>query len=223
VIKVYNSSTELVKYEFPKKIISPIYKIFENANIVYQDVIEDEFFKSEYVTNVKGRIMSYAIYRQFDSLYLPKNFPFKVKSVTMSFQQKRVELHRPNIILTIAKVNSRNTLPTVSNYRKKYASRNWGLGRQIYMDILDNNRIKLNQEPYYGIIVYNINNSSLEFVDIVIPDYKYERILERIELKPKFEVHKIEDIKDDEKRILGIENLKKEILDSKILFSDEGE
>jgi hypothetical protein len=93
---VYNSSTELVKYEFPKKIISPIYKIFENANIVYQDVIEDEFFKSEYVTNVKGRIMSYAIYRQFDSLYLPKNFPFKVKSVTMSFQQKRVELHRPN-------------------------------------------------------------------------------------------------------------------------------
>lgn len=216
---MYKSSTELIGTELRKETMTPIFKVLENANIIYKDIMKNEFFKSEYVEEIRTRVASFAIKRQFDSKYLMKNFPFSVNSVTMPFKQKRVELTKGNILLTIAKANRKNQLPCPSKYKRNYASNNWGLENQIMIDIFSND-IRFKQEPYYGIIVFGLNEHSLDFVDLVIPDYKYQTILEKVELKPKFTVHKIEDIKKDKERILFTENIKKEVLAKKLTLSE---
>lgn len=210
---MYKSSKEFIKNELSKERIKPLYRIFEDANIIYKEVLQSEFFNSKFISNINGRLISYAVYRQFDSLYLPRNFPFQVNTVKMPFGQKRVELKKDNILLTIGKSNSRNCLPSISKYKKDYSSSNWGLENQIRMDII-NDGIKLSQTPYYAILTFDIKDGELDFVDILIPDHRYENILDKIELKPKFKVHRTKDIKNDDDRILSIKNIKKEIINT---------
>lgn len=208
---MYKTSTELIESELPKNVVEPLYTIFEDAYIIGKDVLGNEFYDSAFTSNIKGRIMSYAINRQFDPEYLPRNFTFDVNVVTMPFNQKRVELRNRNILLTIGKANN-NELPVKSAYKKEFSSRNWGLGNQIYMDFVEDYSISLQTEPYYGIITYKINDDGFEFVDIVIPDCKYSKVLNKMELKPRFKVYRKEDIKNDKERILSIENIKKDIV-----------
>lgn len=221
---MYKSSTELIAKEFSREKISYIYKIFENANMVYEEVIKKDFFDSLYNTNVKGRILSYAVYRQFDPKYLTNNCPFEVKSATMAFDQKRVELKSDNVILTIAKVNNRNKLPSKSGYKTNYSLANWGIENQLYMEFLEKD-IEIKQQPYYGMITYGINNAKLDFVDIIIPDSRYKTILDKVELKPKLEIVKTEDLEDagDEERIINVKNLKKDVIRETMTLIEGGQ
>lgn len=219
---MYKSSTELIKNELPKEVVAPLYRIFENANIIYKEIINTDFYKSIYNTNIKGRIATYSVFRQFDPKYLMKNFPFTIRSVKMPFGQLRLELRRGNILLTIGKTKEKHSLPCKSKYKENYAANNWGLGSQLYMEFTDNHELLFKQEPYYGIIAFGIAEDELDFVDILIPDHEYKTILDIVELKPKFKVYNLEDIENDDERIISIENIKKEILNRRFI-SSEGE
>jgi len=206
----YKTSKDLIDNELSNGVVTPIRRVFENANIAYQEIMRDEHFSTDFAVNVAGRLKTYAVYYQFSPKFVTKNFPFEIKSVTMAFKQKRVELRRGNILLTIAKSRDKNILPSPSKYKRKYSLSNFGMN-QIQM-VLDGDGTATSIQPYYGLIIYDFNDNGLDYVDIVIPDKDYRDIIDRVSLKPKFEVFKQDDIRDDEDRISELISLKGEVL-----------
>jgi hypothetical protein len=213
---LYNTSTELIKEELNNSIIKPIYNIFEDSMKVYSELISEkkETFKGIYFNEFKGRLINYIIKRFFDKDLVPKNFPFIVNSVGMAFGQKRTELRSNNIILTIGKAENTNTLPCISSYKRKLAMGNSYINRQIKLNF-DGEVEKYSEAPFYGIIAYKINDNKIDFINIVIPDSKYEYVVEYIPLTPSLKIVAIEETEDeDDERVLNRQNIKAEILEN---------
>lgn len=208
---MYSTPEELIKAELSFEVVRPIYYIIKDAVDVYKEIIRDDFYKGKYASNIKGILLSYAVQRSFDAEMLPKNFSFKSTDATMPFNKKRVELRKDNILLNLAKVNKKNSLPSKAKYKQNYAESNSSLRKQLIIDI-EEQRPKINDMPYYGMITYKVAKNNLEFVDIIIPDSSYKYILKSINIVPKFELITNDKTTLDDERVIRNENLKKDII-----------
>lgn len=205
---MYKTSTELIQNELPPNLLKPIYTVFQNANVMFKEIMGLDYFNSKYLLNIKGRMLNFVICSLFQPKYLSSNFPFEVEVKDLKFQ-KSVVLKRNNILLTIGKTCSKGTLPNTANYKEEYAAGNWGISNQLFIDWVYEDII-IKQQPYYGIITYGMKENNFDYIDLIIPDYKFQSILDSIEIKPKFELLHFEP-EDDDDSILSNENLKKEL------------
>ncbi len=214
---MYNSSSELIKNELSNDLLQPIYNIFEDATIVFTELIdkEQDIFRGSYFGEFKGRLINYIIKRFFDVDRIPKSFPFEVNAIGMAFGQKRTELKRGNLLLTLGRAQNPNMLPGFSQYKKEYSLGNSTIGKQLKL-YEDKNEIKVGDVPYYGIITYNLRNDKLDFLNIVIPDSEYRNVIDYIPITQKLRLVRKEYLNNDDtyERVLGRENIKKDIIDS---------
>jgi len=206
---ILKTSTELLKKEIPYNIRKVLFNIFEDSYMVYKDIKGLSIFTGKYSSNIDGRLLSYIIDKHFEEDMLPKGFYFDVLCRTMAFNQKRVELKTNNMILTISRVREKNLLPNKAKYKEHYSKGNQLYEKQLRFNI-DN--YKIEDIPSYGIITYKASNDGIEFLDIILPNSNYNKIIDRIELKPHLAlINTIEEI--EEERILSRENLKIKVLD----------
>lgn len=222
---MYNSSSELIKNELSNDLLQPIYNIFEDATIVFTELIEKEqdIFRGSYFGEFKGRLINYVIKRFFDIDRIPKSFPFEVNAIGMAFGQKRTELKRGNILLTLSRAQNPNMLPGYSQYKKEYSLGNSTIGKQLKI-YEDKKEIKVSEIPYYGIITYNLRNNVLDFLNIVIPDSEFKNVIDCIPINQKLRLVRKEFLYNNEdtyERVLGRENIKKDIIDSIKKFEQE--
>lgn len=203
---------EIIQENLNRENLRLIYLIFKDSIEVYKQLVEDEkdIFSGENFKGFKGRLLGYVIQQAFNPKFLPKNFPYQIDIVNMSFNQKRTELRRGNIVLTISKVVDRNKLPTISNYKKEYSKGNSIFSKQLQFDYRDEYKIK--DIPIYGIITYIIKNDMLSELNIVIPSSDYSKIEEVIPIPLISIVNNNNDDNSKSKSILDKDNLKKQIL-----------
>lgn len=206
------TSTQILKEELPIKYRRSIENILNDSLVVYNDLIEDEIFKGEYFSNIKGWLMTYIIDKHFDKNLLPNNFGMKVNSAKMPFNRKRVEIKTDNMLLTISRTDEKFKLPCESAFRKEYALGNDELDNQIKFSFNEEN-IKFKEEihPYYSIVVYKVRNNEFEFIDVLMPDSNYKSVIGTIPLKSDLVLVKPK-IQSYES-ILSQQNLKKKVLE----------
>lgn len=211
---MYTSSSELIINELPNNVIRPIYNIFEDSITVYNELLNEkkDLFKGNYLTDIRGRLINFILKRFFDSDRIPKNFPFEVCAAKMAFGQKRTELSRNKIILTLGKAQTPNTLPPYAKYKTEYAKGNCSIGKQLKMNF-DGDLAKYVDIPYYGVITYNIEDNVLKFLNIIIPDSNYKYIIDSVPITQSLRVVTNDDTLEDD-RILNRENIKKEALET---------
>lgn len=209
----YKTLDEDINRELKGDIIRPIYIIFNQAIKTYEELMhkESDIFQGEYFNDIKGRLLGYIIKRAFSSELLSENFPFKVICTGMNFNQKRPELRRGNILLTIAKTSEICKLPNRSKYKLKYSKGNSALAKQLFIKDIDT--LKVDDIPYYGIICYNYSDNELKFLDILIPDNNYKTVIKRVNIPMIMSIDTKSNANDEKQQesILDESALKKEI------------
>lgn len=176
-----------IKREFNKYLsksdLNLLHLIFTNSVEVYKELVKEnvQAFSGEYFDSFKGKLLGYIVQKAFDPKLVPNNFSFKINIVKMNFNQRRAELRKGNIMLTIAKGNGKNILPSYSNYKREYSKGNSDVVTQLYFDFLDDGKIK--SLPYYGLIVYEIDNYELKDLNIIIPNSGFTSILDIIHIE----------------------------------------
>lgn len=171
-----------------KKELNLLYYIFSNSVDVYRELINEnvQAFSGEYFDSFKVKLLGYIVQKAFDPKLVPNNFPFKVNVSKMNFNQRRAELRIGNIILSIAKGNGKCKLPSYSNYKREYSMGNSDMSNQLRFDFSDEGKVK--GLPYYGIIVYDVDNDELKDLNIVIPNDEFTNILGTIPVKYNSEI-----------------------------------
>lgn len=207
---MYKNVDEFIRYELNPKETQKIYNNIENAVLAVNDLIrKNDFFRSDFILNISGRLINYAVIKSFEKNMLPKPFIYTTTTRKMEFGQKRIELSKENIKLDIAKTNKSGMLPTPSKYKKLNALNNWGLGNQLYFD--NNCSFEIKESPNYGIITYGVKNYILQYVEILIPDYTYNYVLKRIDIQPKITLTNVEEI-EEETQFFDVEKIKNDII-----------
>lgn len=210
---MYKDVGELIKNELNSKETYKIYNNIENGILAVNDLVrKNDFFRSDFILNISGRLINYAVNKSFEKDVLPKPFIYDVTIRKMEFAQKRVELSKGNIKLDIAKTNKSGILPAPAKYKKTNALNNWGLSNQLYFDI--NYPFEIKESPNYGIVTYGVKDYTLQYVEILIPDHTYSHVLERVDIKSKIALTKIEDI-DEETKFFDVEKIKSDIIKNK--------
>lgn len=213
--ELYKTLDEDINEELNNQATRPIYIIVKEAITTYEELMktENHIFSGEYFEEIKGRLIGYTIKRAFDSKLITGNFPFDVNCARMNFNQRRPELRKNNILLTISQVNDSEKLPTKSKYKEEYSKGNSLLAKQLIFKQTED--LKIKNIPYYGIIRYKYAENELKLLEIVIPDSNYKSIIKRIPISIISEVKKIEEENQDNleglKSLLEKESLKEQI------------
>ncbi|HCW52730.1 MAG TPA: hypothetical protein DG753_03100 [Clostridium sp.] len=213
---------EEIENKLDKKTIQPIYIIVDGAINAYRQLIKDErdILSGEYFKEFRGRLLGYIIKRAFDPELISGNFPFRIDCKKMSFNQRRPELQKDNIILTLAKSINSEELPSKSNYKLEYSKGNSFISRQMMFGGMDD--FKVRDIPYYGIIRYEYSENELKNLDIIMPDADYKSIIKRISIPKILKIENKDNLNtQNNSAILDVENLKykitKEIENKKVL------
>lgn len=212
---LFKTLDESIDKELNKQALQPIYVVVNDAIKTYKQLMQDEnyIFSGEYFEEIKGRLLSYTIKRAFDPTLISGNFPFEVNCRKMNFNQRRPELTKNNILLTISQTKDLNELPSKSKYKMKYSKGNSLIARQLIFK--EAQEAKIEDIPYYGIIRYMYSDNELKDLDIIIPDVNYKSIIKRIPIPMISEIKKFnEDTNystETTGALLQIENLKEQI------------
>lgn len=206
---MYKNAKELIKANVPIIAKNSICNMIGMGIFVYEGLIKDNelLFSDVLGSNIKQRLLSYCITRQFGPDMIDKEILFNSSIRTVNtFGYKVVELKNDNLVLHISK--SKKLLPNIANYKLDLSSNNDFKSNQQIMKEFENRNIRVSDTPYYAFINYFINNKNeLEYVNIVVPNYKMDDIIysERIYDKTNI-VRLMEDINNDEveKRIVTI-------------------
>ena len=175
-----------IKREFNKYLskrdLNLLHLIFTNSVEVYKELVKENLqaFSGEYFDSFKGKLLEYIVQKAFDPELVPNNFPFRINVSKMNFNQRRAELRIGNIILTIAKGGGKYKLPSYSNYKREYSRGNSGVETQLYFNFLEDNKIE--SLPYYGVIVYEVEDDKLKDLNIIIPNNGFTSILDVIHI-----------------------------------------
>ncbi|QNB45830.1 hypothetical protein BR63_05585 [Thermanaerosceptrum fracticalcis] len=223
-MKFYNNADELIKKELPRSIRAQLYPFFLSGARAFHEVIQSNstLFTSTFLTNIKGWLFNYLIFRQFEEDMLSENFPFKVQAVKVNnFNYKSLNLVRQNVIINIGKAKDKDALPNRSWYRVKQCRKNKFKAKQLFYDTNTKNNLIVKPEPYYLFLTYGTRNNDIEFVNLLVPNENMTGYLKKIELGSEFSLIKNNDIliQQAEKRITS---LKADVLKQLNLLKGEG-
>lgn len=215
---MYNNAEELLHEEIDFELKKQIYYSISNGVEIFKSIKigNIEIFDNELSSNILSRIMTFCIDRQFSpDIYVNKNgFESNIKKVNV-FNYKVAELRNKNMVIHIAKTSRGNVLPTKSAYKLRYAHNNDFNQKQLKLDLSEISG-KTTEEPYYGIITYNVGrNLEIEAINLVIPEINMETYLEKIDIKS--EVERLKTVYNDEQNEKTLVTLKSELKKSKII------
>lgn len=222
-MKFYDNAKELIRYETPKAIRGQLYPFFENGFRSYQELINDNkaFFDSDFISNIKGRLLSFLVFRQFEKEMLGKKFPFIPEAKTVNnFNYKSLNLLRNNIIINVCRAPDSNSLPNRSKYRLKHCKLNKFNEKNLFYFVDKKNEMNFKKEPYYMFLTYGYDKKDISFVNLLVPDAKMTSILEKIELQSEMFVYKTDEVKKRETEKI-LTSLKAEALQKLTLIRDE--
>jgi hypothetical protein len=153
-----------------------IYKILFIGVSAYSRVLESnkDLISSKAFIEIKTRLLSFVIKRQFDDDMLSYDFPYKVdfKGVN-NFGNKALMLKNKSVKLQINKTSKKGSLYNSnkpSQYMKKEAESNSIYSRQIKFFIDYNDELGVKEDSRtYVILGYGVNENKVEHLDFIIP------------------------------------------------------
>ena len=200
-MKFYTNAKELLDSEMPRSERRIFYPIFVSGIQAYKDVIDSnkKFFKSYFAANIKGPLLNYMIFRQFEPDFTSAHFPFKLEARRVNnFQYKALNLVKKGLIINTGKAYDTELLPNRSEYRKKYCQLNRFNEKHLFYDIEENNDLVVRQEAYFMLLTYGFKKGEIEFVNLFVPNESMTGYLEKIDLKAECLYYEPELLHSDE-------------------------
>lgn len=161
-----------------------IYQMIYIGVTAYNRFISEnaELQKSKFLSNIKSRLLTFLIYRQFDEDMISKSFPLEVKIQKVNmFGYNSLMLCNKKVKVSLAKTKNKFSLPNKSKYRLEHCKDNLGIETQLKFN-LDNESEKLIPAQIYVIIGFKIINDQLEYLNLIVPDASMETSIVNINL-----------------------------------------
>lgn len=188
-----------------------IYYILYIGVSAYKRLLEGnpELEKSKSFSEIKTRILSFVIKRQFEEDILSMEFPFKaeIKDVNV-FKSKALFLNNKSVRLKINKTTKRNTLHNsnkISDYMIKEAEVNSKDQKQTKMLFFDNNETEAGEETFtFMILGYGVKGRDIDHLDFMIPSYDMKKVEETFNALDEYNQTILMDVNKEqtEKRIM---------------------
>ncbi|GEP67194.1 hypothetical protein CBE01nite_49620 [Clostridium beijerinckii] len=188
-----------------------IYYILYIGVSAYKRLLEDnpELEKSKSFSEIRTRILSFVIKRQFEEDVLSMEFPFKVEIKDVNkFKSKALFLNNKLIRLKINKTTKRNTLHNsnkVSDYMLKEAEVNSKDKKQIEMLFFDNNEAEVGEKKHtFMILGYGVRGKEIDHLDFMIPSCNMKKVEEAFNALDEYNQTILMDVNKEqtEKRIM---------------------
>ncbi|MHB1652320.1 MAG: hypothetical protein ACYCVD_07560 [Desulfitobacteriaceae bacterium] len=194
---IYNSAKELVDTELPRTIRAQLYPIFIRGLKAYRDILNMQggTFQSVFIHNIKGWLLNYMIFRQFEADMLSSAFPFVPEPVKVnSFKYTSLNLRSGNLRLNVGKAFDNNSFPNPSKYRRKSCYRNRFPSDDLFTGTTDPYYDQLfeSEAPYYAFLTFNIKNDDMDFLNIMVPNWNMKRCLTYLNLRNELSLVKTE-------------------------------
>lgn len=155
------------------------YKNMQIAIQAFEELINinKNFFSFEQI-NLFGRILSYAIEKQFnDSSFSPKSNYSVVRKDVNEYKQKATFIETNDFTMNIGKTMKRTQLLSNARYKQELAKRNKDYDNQYELFFSGNDNVEAKLPKSYGIIAYGYRNKLLTHLELIIPDSTYSHIL----------------------------------------------
>jgi hypothetical protein len=188
-----------------------IYYILYIGVSAYKRLLEDnpELEKSKSFSEIRTRILSFVIKRQFEEDVLSMEFPFKVEIKDVNkFKSKALFLNNKLARLKINRTARRNTLHNsnkASDYMLKEALVNSKDQKQIKMLFLENNKAEAGEEKHtFMILGYGVRGKEIDHLDFMIPGSHMEKVEETFNALDEYNQTILMDVNKEqtEKRII---------------------
>ncbi|EHI97668.1 hypothetical protein CDLVIII_0962 [Clostridium sp. DL-VIII] len=208
-MEVNEKIEELIKKEERES----IYYILYIGVSAYKRLLEDypELTRSDSFSEIRTRILSFVIKRQFEDDVLSKEFPFKVQLKDVNkFKSKALFLNNKLTRLKIHKTVRRNTLHNsnkISDYMLKESEVNAKHRKQIKMLIFENNEAQIGEEKHtFMILGYGVREKEIDHLDFMIPSWDMKKVEETFNALEEYKQTILMDTNKEqtEKRILSL-------------------
>lgn len=204
---MYNDADDLVEKVLPTRVRRQFLGVFDTALQAYREFLSQnfKFLDTGLVSNINGRILSYAVDRQF--LKQSQNFDFPFITVAKSvnnFNHQVVSVCKDDIVINIAKTKDESKLPAPSKYRLKNAQNNRFFNRQMIFKTDDYNNLTIGEPPYYCIVTYGIALDDLSHLNLFIPYEDLDGYYTKVDLLNEIHLVENEPIKDREVDIVTL-------------------
>jgi hypothetical protein len=211
----YNGAKELIERELPRNVRSQLYPFFETGVKAYLELVNEnrKFFESDFASNIKGWLLNYLIFRQFEGDMVNQNFPFIAQPVKVNrFRYFALNLLHNNVIINVARAATEDSLPNPSKYRERNCKLNRFNAKQLFCDPGNDNELTVKNEPYYMFLTYRVRNNEVDFVSLIVPNSDMTNCLEKVNLKSELSLYQIDSEPiHEEKKII---KLKTEVIQS---------
>lgn len=188
-----------------------IYYILYIGVSAYKRLLEGnpELEKSKSFSEIRTRILSFVIKRQFEEDVLSMEFPFKVEIKDVNkFKSKALFLSNKLARLKINRTARRNTLHNsnkASDYMLKEALVNSKDQKQIKMLFLENNEAEAGEEKHtFMVLGYGVRGKEIDHLDFMIPSCSMKKVEETFNALDEYNQTILMDVNKEqtEKRIM---------------------
>lgn len=170
-------TNEIIDSLISKNEREKIYKIIYIGVSAYKRLWDDnkQLENSEFFSEIKTRILSFVIKRQFEKDLITKDFPFEVEIKNVNkFGNKALFLQNGLSKIKLSKTSKANKFQNstkVPKYMLREAEINSKYQRQIKLFVLENNELEAREEKRtFMILGYGVNDRELSHIDFIIPD-----------------------------------------------------
>ncbi|WP_443660582.1 hypothetical protein [Clostridium algidicarnis] len=166
-----------------------LYEVVYIGISAYNGLLQDnpEITKSKFFPNVKTRLLTFVVYRQFEDDMVSKEFPFKVDiNQVNNFGYNTLTLTTKKIRISLAKTLNNKSLPNRSKYRIKECKNNFKHGTQLCFSFEEFGTNKYEDAPTYFIIGFGIKNGEVDHLNLLLPDAIMEDPIANIDLKREY-------------------------------------
>ena len=179
------SNIEILNEYFSTESRNILYQTFYIALSAYNSLLEEkkEFKESVFFSNIRTRLLTFMIYRQFDKDLLSEEYPFKVITEKVNnFGYTSLILHKNNINISLANTNKKGKLPNKSKYRIKYSRFNTLYDVQLRFKIDESGENEIIDAPIFFIIGYKVYGGKFSYLNLMLPDNRMKNSLQNIDL-----------------------------------------
>ncbi|EES49877.1 hypothetical protein NE172_10955 [Clostridium botulinum] len=172
----------------PKEVRGNLYEMLYVGITAYNRIIKDDenLRKSPFFINIKSRLLTFSIYRQFEKDMLRKEFPLKVEIKKVNnFGYNSLTLSNKKSRISLAKTLNNMTLPNKSKYRIKECSNNYMFETQLKFD-LDGYTYNIEPAQTYMIIGFKIKSGELSHLNLMVPDTSMDSVITNINLLDEY-------------------------------------
>lgn len=170
------------------KFRSSIYQILYIGVTAYNSLLEDnkDIIKSYFFGNIKTRLLTFMIYRQFEGDMLGEDIPFKVdiKKVN-NFGYNALNLKDNKVKVSLAKTLKQGNLPNKSVYRKKDSVNNFKYERQLKFNF-DEEKYPIQDAQAYFIVGFGVKSEKLTHLNLLMPNSSMDSCICNVDLLKEY-------------------------------------